>query len=217
MNKRKTSSEKDIKKAYSNLSHVYGVFESIFENNIRKKSLELLDVRKGDRVLEIGFGTGYNLVELAKAVGDNGKVYGIDLTPEMVKITRKKLIKNNLLNRVKLIQGSATKLPFGRNSFNIVYVSNVLEILSDKDTKIVLKEIKRVLKPKGKICVIDTSDNENYNAVKFYIWLNKKFPSYTSYPINVPKFIKHSGLKIIRKDIINIIKFFPMQIVIAKK
>ncbi len=217
MSIRKTSSEKDIKKAYSRLSHVYGIFENFFENKLRKKSLEFLDIQEGDKVLEIGFGTGYNLVELAKSVGDNGKVYGIDITPEMIEISRKRLIKNNLEKRANLVQGNSKKLPFNNNSFNIVYISNVLEILSDKDIKIVLKEIKRVLKPKGKICVIDTSDNENYKTVKFYLWLNKKFPSYTSYPIDVAKFIKYSGLKIIRKDIINIIKFFPMQIVIAKK
>ena len=216
---RKTSSSKDIKKAYSRLSYVYTIFESFFEKKLRRKSLELLKVNKGDVVLEIGFGTGYNLIELAKLVGDNGKVYGIDLTPEMIEISKKRLKKNNLEKRVKLVQGSATKLPFGGNSFNIVYVSNVLELFSDKDIKKVLKEIKRVLKINGKVCVIDVAKTgyENSKSLKLYLWFNKKFPSYTSSPIDAEKYLKNSRFKIIKKEMVKILKFFPMQIVIAKR
>ena len=212
------SSSKDIKKAYSRLSYIYGIFESFFENKLRKRSLDLLEVNKGDLVLEIGFGTGYNLIELAKLVGDNGKVYGIDLTPEMIEISKKRLKKNNLEKRVKLVQGSATKLPFGGNSFNIVYVSNVLELFSDKDIKKVLKEIKRVLKINGKVCVIDVAKTgyENSKSLKLYLWFNKKFPSYTSSPIDAEKYLKNSGFNIIKKEVVKILKFFPMQIVIAK-
>jgi len=213
------SSSKDIKKAYSRLSYIYGIFESFFEKKLRKRSLDLLEVNKGDLVLEIGFGTGYNLIELAKLVGDNGKVYGIDLTPEMIEISKKRLKKNNLEKRVKLVQGSATKLPFGGNSFNIVYVSNVLELFSDKDIKKVLKEIKRVLKINGKVCVIDVAKTgyENSKSLKLYLWFNKKFPSYTSSPIDAEKYLKNSRFKIIKKEMVKILKFFPMQIVIAKR
>lgn len=219
MNTRKTPSEKDLKKAYSNLSHVYGIFESFFEKKLQMRSLELLDVRKGDSVLEIGFGAGYNLIELAKLVGENGKVYGIDLTHEMIKITRKRLEKNNFAKRVKLIEGNATKLPFSKNLFNIVYVSNVLELFSDKGIKKVLNEIKRVLKANGKICIVGVAkkDYENSIYLRFYGWLNKKFPSYTSLPIYSEKYLSDFGFKIIKTDIVKIFRFFPMQIVIGRK
>ena len=212
------SSSKDIKKAYSRLSYIYGIFESFFENKLRKRSLDLLEVNKGDLVLEIGFGTGYNLIELAKLVGDNGKVYGIDLTPEMIEISERRLNKNNLGKRVKLVRGSALKLPFSKNSFNIVYISNVLELFSDKDIKKVLKEIKRVLKTNSKVCVIDVAKTgyENSKSLKLYLWFNKKFPSYTSSPIDAEKYLKNSGFNIIKKEVVKILKFFPMQIVIAK-
>src|SRR3989344_1944248 len=198
------SSSKDIKKAYSRLSYIYGIFESFFEKKLRKRSLDLLEVNKGDLVLEIGFGTGYNLIELAKLVGDNGKVYGIDLTPEMIEISERRLNKNNLGKRVKLVRGSALKLPFSKNSFNIVYISNVLELFSDKDIKKVLKEIKRVLKINGKVCVIDVAKTgyENSKSLKLYLWFNKKFPSYTSSPIDAEKYLKNSRFKIIKKEMV---------------
>lgn len=214
---RKTSSEKDVKRAYSNLSKIYGFFEGFFERKIRKRSLELLKIKPNDRILEIAFGTGYNLVELARITNNKGKVYGIDLTPEMVEKSRKRLIKNNLLNKVKLYEGNAKKLPFKNNSLDVVYLSNFLEILSDKDIKLVLKEILRVLKSNGKICIIDTSNNTNYKTVRIYKILNKIFPSYTSSPIDINKFTINAGFKILHKDSIKLFGFYPENIIIAKK
>ena len=54
-----------------------------------KKSLELLDIQEGEVVLEIGFGTGCSLVEIARSVGEKGKVYGLDVTFKMVSWLRK--------------------------------------------------------------------------------------------------------------------------------
>ncbi|MBS3066908.1 class I SAM-dependent methyltransferase [Candidatus Pacearchaeota archaeon] len=218
MELRKTSSEKDIEKAYSRLSYVYGGFENFFEGKLRNRSLDLFNVKSGDKVLEIGFGTGYNLVELAKIAGDKGMVYGVDLTQEMINISKKRLDKNNLEKRAKLTKGNAKKLPFKNNLFDKVYISNVLEILSEKDIKRVLNEIKRVLKPKGKICVIDVAKKgyEKSLFMKFYLFLNKNFPSYTSSPIDAEIYLKKSKFKIIKKEIVKIFGFFPMQVVIGR-
>mgnify|MGYP001563984900 CR=1 FL=1 len=218
MKLRKTSSEKDIEKAYSRLSYVYEGFESFFERKLRNRSLELFNVKRGDKVLEIGFGTGYNLIELAEFVGEKGMVYGIDLTQEMIDISKKRLKTNNLQKRAKLTKGNAKKLPFKNNLFDKVYISNVLEILSDKDINVVLNEISRVLKPKGKICVIDVAKKgyEKSLLMKFYLFLNKNFPSYTSSPIDAEVYLNKSKFKIIKKERIKIFGFFPMQIVIGK-
>ena len=214
---RNISSEKDIKKAYSKLSRIYGFFEGFFERKLRKRSLELLNIKPSNKILEIAFGTGHNLVDFGKIINDKGKIYGVDLTPEMIEKSRNRLKKNNLLDKVKLFQGNAKKLPFKNNSFEVVYISNAIELFSDNDIMIVLNEIHRVLKSNGKVCVIDTSNNEKYKIVKFYKWLNKKFPSYTSSPIDINSFVKNAGFKIIYEDQIKLFGFFPENIVIAKR
>ena len=65
----------DIKATYAKLSKIYAILEEKFEKKLRERGLELLDVQKGEVVLEIGFGTGCSLVEIVNSVGKRGKVY----------------------------------------------------------------------------------------------------------------------------------------------
>ena len=141
-----------MKNMYTKFSKLFGLIEKS-EKSLRNRSFELLDLKKGEKVLEIGFGRGTALVEIAKKVGYEGKVYGIDITPEMVKIARKKLAKNNL-KFVKVIEGDGRNLLFEDNFFDVVYLSSTLELFDNPDIPIVLSEIKRVLKASGRLCVI---------------------------------------------------------------
>lgn len=208
---RKTSSQKDVKKAYSVYSSIYSIFEGPFLKKARNRSLELLEIKKSDKILEIGFGTGITLKEFVKIVDGKGKVYGIDLTPEMVEKARKRIG-----GKADLREGSATKLPYKDNMFEIVYLSNILEILSDKDIYKVLSEIKRVLKPNGKVCIVGTSNKKN-KTLKVYLWLHNKFPSYTSDPINPAIYLKKSEFKILKEEDVAILGIYHLGIVIGKK
>jgi len=70
--------EGDVRATYAKLSRVYAAVEGIFEKKLRQRGLELLNIQEGETVLEIGSGTGYALVEIAKAVGETGKAYTTD-------------------------------------------------------------------------------------------------------------------------------------------
>ena len=111
--------EGDVKKSYGKFSKIYTSFEEKFEKKLRERGLNLLDVQEGETVLEIGFGTGATLVELAKSVGETGKVYGIDLTPEMFELAKRRLEKEGLTRRSKLSEGDARKMPYEDGMFSI--------------------------------------------------------------------------------------------------
>ncbi|MFC2005308.1 methyltransferase domain-containing protein [Chloroflexota bacterium] len=81
----------EIKKSYSKISGNYAIIEGVFEKGLRQKGLELLDITPGEVVLEIGTGAGYSLKEIADSVGHSSKACGIDITPQMLEITRKRL------------------------------------------------------------------------------------------------------------------------------
>ncbi len=83
----------NIKEIYSKLSKTYAFIEEKYEKDIRARGLALLNIKKGEIILEIGFGTGSTLVEMAKAVGDSGKVHGIDLTPKMIELAINRLYR----------------------------------------------------------------------------------------------------------------------------
>ena len=210
----------DLKATYAKLSRIYAVIESKFERRLREKGLKLLDVQQGDRVLEIGFGTGCSFAEIAKAVGETGRAYGIDLTPQMVEFTRKRLEKAGLAQRVELYQGDARQMPFENSIFDAVYIAATLELFDMPDIPRVLGEIKRVLKYGGRLVVVSIpwEGHEDSKLLAIYEWLHRTFPRYASCrPIYAEDSVREAGLDITMSEEIMLAGVFPMKIVLAKR
>ena len=204
-----------MKRMYTKFSKIMSLIEKS-EKSLRKRSLELLKLQIGEKVLEIGYGRGTALIEISKAVGETGEVYGIDLTPEMVKIAKKNLAKNHIFN-VKVEEGDARNLPYKENYFDVVYMASTLELFDTPDIPIVLNEIKRVLKTTGRLCVVSIprEDREDSLGIKLYEWSHRTFPTFASCrPIYVEDSVKIAGYKIMKMDMIGVL--FPMKIVIAE-
>lgn len=211
--------EGEIKETYGKLSKIYAALEGRFEKKLRERGLKLLDVQKGNVVLEIGFGTGFTLVELARAVGETGRVYGVDVTPEMVHLAEERLKKEEVAIKVELSEADARNMPYEDNIFDAVYMASVLELFDTPDIPKVLAEIKRVLKPNGKLEAVSMSKegHEDSKFIRFYEWLHKKLPRYASCrPIYVEDSIRDAGYKILRTDEIVLGMLFPMKFVVAK-
>ena len=212
-------SSEDIKKSYGVVSRFYALVEGIFEKGLRRKGLQLLSVAPGEVVLEVGFGTGYSLREITGSVGENGKAYGIDITPQMLEITRKRLRKAGLMHRVELYGGDARRMPYGDNKFDAVYMASTLELFDTPDIPRVLKEIKRVLKPSGRFGVASMTKEgrEGSLFIIFYEWLHRKIPKYANCrPIYVEKSVADVGYQITHSEEFLICKIVPMKIVMAK-
>ncbi len=209
----------DIKATYAKLSRVYAALEGTLEKKLRERGLEFLDVQEGETVLEIGFGSGYSLVEIARSAGETGRVYGIDVTPEMVKSARKRLEQEGLAERVELCEGDAREMPYEDNQFDAVYIAATLELFDTPDIPRVLTEIKRVLKPGGRLGVISMprEGHEDSRVLRFYEWIHRTFPKYASCRlIYVEDSVRNAGFEIIKTDEMMIGRLFPMKIVLAK-
>lgn len=210
------ASTEEIKTIYSKFSKISRFFEGL-GNRLRERALKLLKIKEGEVILEIGFGRGNALVKLANKTGEEGKVYGIEITPEMRRIATNKVIKENLKQRVILREGDAKNLPYKENRFDIVYIENTLELFDTPDLPIVLNEIKRVMKAFGRLCVVSIpkKDRENSFGVKYYEWIHKLFPKYASCrPIYIKDILKEAGFFIQESEQIGSI--FAMKIVIAR-
>jgi len=186
----------EIKETYAKLSKIYAALEGIFEKKLRERGLGYLDIQKGETVLEIGFGTGYTLVDIAKSVGETGNAYAVDVTPEMIELARQRLEREGLARRVKLSEGDARNMSYEDNMFDAVYMAAVLELFDTPDIPKVLKEIKRVLKSDGRLGVISIPQEgyENSRVLRLYEWVHRKFPKYASCrPIYVEDSLKEAG------------------------
>ena len=209
-----------IRKSYGIMSKFYVSLEGIFERGMREKGVGLLAIKDGDTVLEVGVGTGFSLREISRKVGPTGQAYGIDITPEMLRITEKRLRQAGTIDRVTLYQRDARTMPFPDTIFDTVYIAATLELFDTPDIPRVLGEVKRVLKPGGRLGVNSMSreGKENRRFLKSYEWLYRKFPKYASCrPIYVEKSVREAGFSISISQGYQLMKLVPMKLVIAEK
>lgn len=209
----------NIKKSYAKISKLYAIVESTFEKGLRVRGLKLLSVQEGEEVLEIGIGTGFSLVEIAKAVGEKGKAYGLDITPQMMEMTRERIEKTGLANRVELQEADARNMPYEDDKFDAVYIASTLELFDTPDIPRVLMEIKRVLKPSGRLCVasLTKEGREGSLFLRFYEWLHQKVPKYASCrPIYVEKSVEDARYEITNTEEFVIAKLVPWKLIMAR-
>lgn len=209
----------DIKKSYGVMSRFYALAEGIFERGLRRKGLHLLSVTPGEVVLEVGVGTGYSLKEIANFVGENGKAHGIDVTPQMLELTRKRLKKAGFMDRVELYEGDARRMPYQNGKFDAVYMASTLELFDTPDIPVVLNEVKRVLKPSGRLGVasLTKEGREGSLFIRFYEWLHQKVPKYANCrPIYVEKLLEDAGYQVTKTEEFILLKIVSWRIVVAK-
>jgi ubiquinone/menaquinone biosynthesis C-methylase UbiE len=210
-------SKADAGKFYDRISGSYDWLGGLCERGQAVKALEGLNIRSGETVLEIGFGTGYCLRLIAAAVGSNGKACGIDLSGGMVRRARQRLEKADFLNRVELYRGDAKKLPFEDKTCDAVFLSFTLELFDSPEIPEVLGEIRRVLKPGGRLGVISLSKQDSSLAVRLYEWVHNRWPKYVDCrPIYTESAIQTAGFKIHLRKTARLV-ILPVETVIGVK
>lgn len=195
---RVTRTKAQAKKSYDRLSASYDYFAGVFEQKYRDMALQQLNLKRGECALEIGFGTGHCLQQMAQAVGEEGKVYGIDISSGMLKATKRRLEKARLLDRVELTCDDAIEMPFPDNKFDAAFSSFTLELFDSPEIPKVLGEVKRVLKPGGRVGIVSMSKEDGASPLlKLYEWFREKLPQYVDCrPIYLQESVKEAGFEI---------------------
>ena len=132
----------------------------------KRFTIELSGVRRGNAVLDIAGGTGDLAARFAEIVGPTGRVVLADINDSMLKVGRDKLLDNGLLGNLEFVQADAQSLPFPDDSFDCVTIAFGLRNVTDKDAA--LRSMLRVLKPGGRLLVLEFSKPANPLLSKAY-------------------------------------------------
>ena len=210
-------SKDETRAFYDKISGVYDLLAERSEGPVRQTGLEKLALAAGERVLEIGYGTGCCLVQLAAAVGPKGRVFGIDLSEGMRARARERVEKAHLIDSVELTCGDATHLPYPDGSMDAVFMSFTLELFDTPEIPQVLAECKRVLRAGGRIGVVAiTKEGKEGFAVEAYEWTHQHFPNLLDCrPIFVRRALEDAGFSIGDATITKM--WVPVEIVVAEK
>ena len=137
-----------IRRAYARWAPVYDVTFGRIAEAGRNRTVEHINRYEG-RVLEVGVGTGMSLPHYHRRL----KITGIDLSPEMLKKARRRVVRDRLNHVEAILEMDASDMRFADDSFDIVVAMYVLTVVPDPSQ--VMRELERVCRPGGQVFVVN--------------------------------------------------------------
>lgn len=148
-----------VQNIFSSIAEKYDILNTVLTLNIdrlwRKKAINMLNINRNHKVLDLCCGTGQMVYYACKKVGKDTEVIGLDFNKDMLNVGYKRLNESIENYKFELLQGDAQALPFGDSSFDRVTIAFGLRNIPDKSKA--LSEIYRVLKPGGKAVCLELS------------------------------------------------------------
>jgi ubiquinone/menaquinone biosynthesis C-methylase UbiE len=208
-----------IKRFYDTISWFYDAVTG-YEATSMKTALNIADIRENATVLEVGFGTGKGLAEIGRRVGSHGGVFGLDISPRMAKIARKRVQSADMIERVNLILGDAENTPFRNGTFDLVFASYLLDLIDTPKISLVLSEYWRALKRSGQLVLVSLSKGPKwYDNMRLYEWLYRHFPTLCGgcRPLQLSPYLENLGFNGIKRHFMHAAHLMPIEIVSATK
>ena len=192
-------STEEARAAYDRMSAWYDLLAGASEAAYVEAGLRQLDAGEGERVVEIGFGTGHALVSLTQAVGRSGQVYGVDLSEGMARQARRRLERAGRQGEAVLVLGDGARLPLANGATDGVFMSFTLELFDTPRLYRVLGECRRVLGETGRLCVVSLAKRGRGSlSVRLYEWVHNRVPRYVDCrPIPVEKVLRQAGFEVL--------------------
>jgi ubiquinone/menaquinone biosynthesis C-methylase UbiE len=182
-----------------------------FESRAKHRTMELLCLFPGQRVLNVGAGTGRDHLRLQQAVEPGGAAVGIDFSPVMLRLAHAR--------GAPVARADARQLPFRNQSFDRLWCTYVLDLMPDNDLSGVLGEFRRVLKPGGRVALASMTEGTTLpSRLLIGAWklVYRLAPTATGgcRPLALAGRVADAGLRVVEREII-VQHGFPSEVVAA--
>ncbi|MCF7981250.1 MAG: bifunctional demethylmenaquinone methyltransferase/2-methoxy-6-polyprenyl-1,4-benzoquinol methylase UbiE [Pseudomonadales bacterium] len=161
---------KKVAEVFHSVANKYDVMNDLMSLGIhriwKRFTIELSGVRAGQQVLDVAGGTGDLSRSFSRLVGDKGRVILSDINSSMLEVGRDRLLDQGISDNIDYVQANAECLPFADNSFDCITIAFGLRNVTDKDAA--LRSLTRVLKPGGRLLVLEFSKPNNPIFSKIY-------------------------------------------------
>lgn len=193
-----------VARVYENLAWVYDLTFGPALHPGRVDAIQRMGIRAGDRVLEVGVGTGIN----AALYRRDCSVTGIDLSSSMLEKAHSRIERKGVRN-VQLMQMDAASLKFADNTFDIVYAPYVISVVPDPVA--VTREMRRVCRPGGRIVILNHFRSHN----GFVARIERIISPFTVHigfksDLDLPAFLAQAELKPVSIEKVNIPRIWSL-------
>jgi len=186
-----------VARVYENIAWFYDLFFGPTLHPGRVQAIQRMGIAPGDRLLEVGVGTGINACLYPRAC----KVTGIDLSASMLEKARERFARKGVKN-VRLHEMDAAELKFADDTFDIVYAPYVISVVPDPVA--VVREMLRVCRPGGRIIFLNHFRSENRAGA----WLERAIAPFTVHlgfksDVDLPAFLAQANLNPVSIEKVN--------------
>jgi phosphatidylethanolamine/phosphatidyl-N-methylethanolamine N-methyltransferase len=193
-----------VARVYENIAWFYDLTFGPVLHPGRVDAIERMGIRPGDRVLEVGVGTGIN----AALYPSYCSVTGVDFSSPMLEKARERVARKGVRN-VRLLEMDAANMKFADDSFDIVYAPYVISVVPDPVA--VTREMRRVCRPGGRIVIL----NHFRSKARFGAWLERIIAPFTLYlgfksDLDLPAFLVQADLKPVSIEKVNIPRIWSL-------
>ncbi|MES9943521.1 bifunctional demethylmenaquinone methyltransferase/2-methoxy-6-polyprenyl-1,4-benzoquinol methylase UbiE [Candidatus Thiodiazotropha sp. CDECU1] len=159
-----------VREVFDSVANKYDLMNDLMSFGIhrlwKRQAIELSGVRQGQRVLDLAAGTGDLSARFSGLVGDDGLVVFSDINASMLFVGRERMEDQGRVGNMHYVQADAQHLPFPDNHFDCVTIGFGLRNVTDK--QLALNAIFRILKPSGRLLVLEFSKPTNKALEKVY-------------------------------------------------
>jgi len=160
---------------YRKIAPTYDLWAWMTESRARDRCLSLASIQDGESVLEVAVGTGLAFERILRA-NPSGRNEGIDLTEAMLTRAKKRAAKQGIDN-YRLRIGDAYALDYPDDDFDLLINNYMFDLLPQQDFLNVLTEFKRVLRPGGRLAMVNMTRGERWNS-RIWEWIYRLNPAW---------------------------------------